>query len=245
MTKFDGNGALVFSTFFGGTNGVVRPVDVDTDPSGQIVVGGNTTCTDLPTTSGVVQPTLVGGGSELLTDLSVAPTGEFAIAGQTAGLNWPGTPTALPPAFADQDAFVATFDPRSIPSYGTGSAGSGGYVPVLVGGGPTAPGTTTRLRIHDGLAQTLGALVAGFGRTNVPLFGGTQLVNPLSSLTEFLGGPPQTQFAARGGGYLHRGFAIPNNAGLVGVVIDWQAVFLDPQAVGGISLSNGVELVVQ
>ncbi len=269
VSRLDGlTQSLAFSTYLGGSDPGESISGVGVDQNGYTIVAGQGNSADLPFRNPIKLPNPAsnrdavlwrlsptgaldwctnygGGGSEVLTDLSVAPTGPFAIAGHTAGVNWPSTPGALPSAFVDQDAFVATFDPRSIVSYGAGSAGSGGFVPVLAGGGPTAPGTTTRLQIHDGLGQTLGALVAGFGRVNLPLFGGTQLVVPLSSVTVVLNGPPATLFAARGGGYLHRGFAIPNDAGLVGVVIDWQAAFLDPQAQGGVSLSNGVELVVQ
>ena len=70
VTKFDPAGALVFSTYFGGTTpGNVTPVDVGTDPDGQIVVGGNTTNGSLPTTAGVVQPVMMGGGDWFFVDL--------------------------------------------------------------------------------------------------------------------------------------------------------------------------------
>ncbi|HEX5051735.1 MAG TPA: hypothetical protein VFZ65_08190 [Planctomycetota bacterium] len=47
----------------------MTPVDIGADPNGQIVVGGNTSCPDLPTTIGVVQPMLVGGGDWFFVDL--------------------------------------------------------------------------------------------------------------------------------------------------------------------------------
>ncbi|MCA8975321.1 MAG: hypothetical protein KDC98_11410 [Planctomycetes bacterium] len=187
-----------------------------------------------------------GNGDELLVDLSVADNGYFAIAGQVAASNWPSSVNGLPPAFADTDAFVVTFDPRSLPAYGTGTPGSGTYVPVLAGGGPTSPGTSPMMQIHDGLAQAVGVLGAGLGRTNFPAFGGAILTNALALQVLVLNGNASAPvYAVRGGGYLHTSFPIPNQPGLHGVAIDWQAAFLDPLAIGGVSLTNAIELVIQ
>jgi hypothetical protein len=47
VSKFDPNGNLVFSTFFGGTGNEMGAA-IALDPSGNIVIAGVTTSTNLP-----------------------------------------------------------------------------------------------------------------------------------------------------------------------------------------------------
>lgn len=259
---------LVFSTYLGGADGGEVVSGVGRDAAGHVVVAGHGNSADLPFANPLKLPngfsnrdvvlwrllptgaldfcTNYGGnGSEVLVDLSVAASGAFAIAGTTQTNSWPSTVNGLVPAFADQDAFVVSFDARSLESYGSGTPGYFGFVPVLAGGGPQAIGTTTLLQIHDGRAQSIGVLGAGLGRIDVPLWGGSILVYPLVLQTIVLNGSTATTPSTYGGGWLHTSFAIPNIPSAVGTVIDFQAALFDVAANSGVALTNGVELVVQ
>lgn len=260
---------LNFSTYLGGTDPGESFSRVGRDQNGFVVVAGSGNSANLPFENPLKFPypfsnrdvvlyrfTPTGAldfctnygsnGSELLTALSVAANGDFAIGGQVSTVNWPSTVNGLVPAFVDQDAFVATFDPRSIASYGAGTPGSGGIVPVLAGGGSTAGGTSTFLQVHDGLGAALGVLGTGLVRTNLPAFGGAILTNALALQVLVLNGPASGLVSAtRGAGWVHTSFPIPNQPWVSGLTIDFQAAFLDPLANGGVSLTNGVELVIQ
>ena len=75
-------------------------------------------------------------------------------------------------------------------------------------------------------------------RTSVPLFGGTLLVLPVVSVPVALVGTAGA--SGVGSGALPLG--IPNNPGLVGGTLSFQAVFLDSGAAFNLSMTNGVEL---
>lgn len=260
--------SLLFSTYLGGADPGESFSGVGVDAAGYTVIAGQGNSADMPFKNTMKLPNPAsnrdvvlyrltptgaldfcssygGNGSELLVDLSVAPNGEFAIAGTTATVTWPSTVNGLVPAFADQDAFVTRFDPRSLESYGAGTPGYNNFVPVLAGGGPQSIGTTTFLQIHDGRAQSIGVLGAGLGRINVPLWGGSILVYPLVLQTIVLNGSTASGASQWGGGWLHTSFAIPNIPSAVGTVIDFQAALFDVAANSGVALTNGVELVVQ
>ena len=112
-------------------------------------------------------------------------------------------------------------------------------------GGGDAIGTMFRLQVHDGRAQAIGVLAAGFGRAAIPFLNGFLWTQPASTTTVVLGGSRATALAERGGGCLHWSLAIPPVPSLRGLVVDWQGAFLDAAATGGISLTNGVELVIR
>ena len=63
LSKFNNNGVLVWSTFFGGSSTDEVGVDVTTDNNGNIVVVGNTSSLDFPVLSsgGFFQGTFIGG----------------------------------------------------------------------------------------------------------------------------------------------------------------------------------------
>ncbi len=270
VARLDGlTQTLQFATYLGGADAGESFSRLGVDAGLATVVGGQSSASDLPLQNAMkrthpasgrdvvlyrILPTgaldwctaLGGNGVEQLTALHVAPGGEIAVAGQVSTHYLPITANALmAPTVVSQDAFLFRIDPRSMPSYGTGTPGFGGFVPVLAGGGPDQIGTTALLQVHDGRAQTLGFLVAGFGRTSTPFFNGLLLTNPLSVQTVVLAGNTVPGQAAAGGGWFYQGVPIPNNTALRGLIVDWQAGFLDPAGSGGVSLTNAVELTVR
>jgi hypothetical protein len=68
---------------------------------------------------------------------------------------------------------------------------------------------------------------------------------PAATLAIQLGGNLGSVFAEAGGGCLHLAIPIPGTPTLVGAVTNWQAAFLDAAGVGGITLTNGVEMIIQ
>ena len=116
---------------------------------------------------------------------------------------------------------------------------------MLAGGGSAAISTTATFNVHDGRSQALGLIALGFGRTQTPLFNGFLWTLPVATFGVQLHGSTASVFLERGGGYLHWTFAIPANPALVNTATDWQAFLVDPAAASGITMTNGVELVVR
>lgn len=124
--------------------------------------------------------------------------------------------------------------PGSAVNYGNGHPGTNG-VPTLTIAGPPRLGTTPLLLVADSAGvQTLGGLVFGLARANVPTpFGGTALVQFTASVTIVM--PPA-------GGALP--LPIPGVAAFAGLLVDVQAVVLDAGASQGIAFSPGLELQI-
>jgi hypothetical protein len=79
----------------------------------------------------------------------------------------------------------------------------------------------------------------------VPFLNGFQWTQPAASIALQLRGTTGAVFEEAGGGYLHWQLPIPANPALSGVVLDWQAFFLDAAAASGITMTNGVEMVIE
>jgi hypothetical protein len=139
-------GALLYSTFFGGS-GIDAAQRVRLDPTGRLIITGFTQSTDFPILPGAIQPTYGGNGdafvfilnpyatgsgsqliystyyggagAELATGLAVDAKGVIYVTGSTASPALPVTANALNAAQSGgQDGFVLRFDPTI--------AGSGG-----------------------------------------------------------------------------------------------------------------------
>ncbi len=88
MAKFDAKGALVFTTYVGGTGSDLLEAFAR-DAAGNLYLAGTTDSTNFPTSSGVIQ-TYNRGGSFLGVDAYVAkldPTGGNLIFGKYLGGN--------------------------------------------------------------------------------------------------------------------------------------------------------------
>jgi hypothetical protein len=80
VTKLNATGtSLIYSTFFSGSQGgsaatggapYTAPSAIAIDPLGRAYIDGETNCTDLPTTTGVTQPTFGGQDDGFVTELS-------------------------------------------------------------------------------------------------------------------------------------------------------------------------------
>ncbi len=140
LARFDRDGRLVFSTFFGGAGyDAINALAIDRE--GNLVVAGETRSVDLPTTEDALQPEYAGGsafgsgdgflarfspdgvallhcsyfggsGDDKIADVAVDPTGGLCFTGQTDSRNLP-VRGALQPGFGggDSDGFVARLDP--------------------------------------------------------------------------------------------------------------------------------------
>lgn len=124
--------------------------------------------------------------------------------------------------------------PAGATSYGTGYAGTNG-VPVLTASAAPVLGTSPTLGIgNSSPAATTGALFAGAQRANLPTpLGGTLLVDILASVT--LAVPASGASVP---------MPVPNDPGLCGVVVDFQAVLLDAGARFGVAFTPGLEFVL-
>jgi hypothetical protein len=124
--------------------------------------------------------------------------------------------------------------------YGPGTAGTLGITPVLSGAGNAAIGGVASLVFDRGLGGTAGLLGIGDGpasRIALPAAGGTLYVNPTTILFLLLGGAD----GVPGAGTLVLQVPVPANPNLLGLNANFQGVFLDSGAVGGISMSNALE----
>jgi len=145
--------ALVFSTYLGGS-GVDSGYGIALDSANAIVVTGDTTSTNLPTTAGVIQPRLAGGQDAFIaklaagggalsamtyfggnsTDHSAAvkldASNSIFLGGSTFSTNFPTVSAAQAHSGGGQDAFVAkvSADCKTLifSTYFGGSGGSAG-----------------------------------------------------------------------------------------------------------------------
>ena len=145
VAKFDSNGTLLFSTFFGGTGGDgVSAIAVDAQ--GDSYITGNTQSSNFPTknafnstygglnsvfitkfdsTGNLVFSTFFGGtGIDFSTKIAVDAQGDSYITGNTQSSDFP-TKNAFQPIYGrGGDAFVAKFDPTGNLVFSTFLGGS-------------------------------------------------------------------------------------------------------------------------
>lgn len=124
--------------------------------------------------------------------------------------------------------------------YGNGLAGGGGRVPALDGSGVPSPGNGVSIDVSNGLGAAPGVLLIGIARASLPIFGGTVLVNPTLSVPHALAGAT----GVPGAGNVALPFAIPGGSSLLGSRLMFQAGYLDAAAVQSISMSNGLEMLI-
>lgn len=124
--------------------------------------------------------------------------------------------------------------------YGTGLAGLGGVVPTLGAVGCPDRNTPWSLSVAATAGGTFGLLALGDGPANLPVFGGTLLVSPITASFVFAtSGAPGMPGVG--------GYNLPlllNDPALVGVSLWFQAALLDAAAVEGFSLTNGLQVVI-
>lgn len=125
-------------------------------------------------------------------------------------------------------------------SFGSGCAGTGGFVPALEAASCPDPGIggTLALRLADGLGGAVSMFVLGLNQTALPLGGGcTFHVQP--ALVSFLvpsGG------AGPGNGFVLLAATVP--AAAAGLTFTAQGFFADPAAAPGFAASNGLQVTI-
>lgn len=148
-----------------------------------------------------------------------APTGRLALIALVLAVLAPLAPAA--------DPFVTTTP---------GKPGSGGLVPLLVGSGPAAPGSTNNaLTVSDALAGGPAVLVLGLSELAAPFQGG--VMGPDVDLLVF-------GFVTDGAGGLEMPFALPHDVP-DGLEVWCQFWISDPGALAGRSATNTLRMTVQ
>lgn len=204
-------------------------------------------------------PVAVGSGSDFAVVWSAGDV--FWNRSYDSGTSWLAAPrkvnassttTTNPDLASSADSiFVVWQDSRSgkddpyfnlamgLQPYGFGKPGTGGLTPQMSGSGMPFPGNVPLLNVSNGLGGAAGALFVGSGQGSIPAMGGTLLVWPLAlanPLPLVLGGTPGTP----GVGSTTFPLTVPLNPSLVGALLTFQALFLDPGATVGISMTNGL-----
>lgn len=130
-------------------------------------------------------------------------------------------------------------------SYGVGLAGTGGAVPVLSStGGPLRAGNSEWAWTMDNLVGGgIGILFASTQPANLPFFGGTILINPSNAASSRFPFFANGSVGVGGVGSAQVAFPVAPSS-VVGLTLFNQFGVLDPGAVSGVSLSNGLEVSI-
>ena len=126
-------------------------------------------------------------------------------------------------------------------AYGLGSAGSGGQVPNLssLGGAPALGNADFQLALTNGLGGASAVVLGSLAPAQLELGFGSVLIDPeLVFLSSALALSGAAGVAGQGIGFLAT--PIPDAPALLGLELWFQAAVLDPAAVGGLALSQGV-----
>ncbi|MEW6748050.1 MAG: hypothetical protein AB1486_35510, partial [Planctomycetota bacterium] len=129
----------------------------------------------------------------------------------------------------------------AISHYGTGTPGSGGYIPQFdATGTPRLGNTDFAFDITQALGSTSGFIFLSLAPASIPGNGWTLLVSPSVGFTVIgvpIFGPP-----VPGQGYLHLPASIPDDTAFAGITLYMQCAILDTGAPGPLSASDGLQL---
>ncbi|MCB9897481.1 MAG: S8 family serine peptidase [Planctomycetes bacterium] len=128
--------------------------------------------------------------------------------------------------------------------YGTGTAGTQGKTPLMIakGGAPQIGNAAFAVKVDDARGSSIAHLVLGLDQAAYAFKGGTLLVEvalpyvTLDVMTSFTLGSPL--------GAATVPLAIPADALLVGIELDLQWLVSDPKAPVGLSMSQGLAVVI-
>lgn len=126
-------------------------------------------------------------------------------------------------------------------AYGQGKPGAGGFVPSMRALFSPCPGQQIALEWRDFAGGSAGVFFIGFQPANLPLLGGTLLVNPAPPAISL---PLAFPGVGPGAGDLIIPFTVDANPALVGLHLYFQTVGIDPAATLGVSFSNGLEEII-
>jgi hypothetical protein len=126
--------------------------------------------------------------------------------------------------------------PTAFVSYGTGTPGTAGKVPLLSGSGTAVPGGVVTLSVSNAKANAVGALFVGVAQASLPFAGGTFLVAAPFVQVALGTGPAGTAVAAG---------AIPADANMFGIDVYLQYWCQDAGAAKGKAGSNGLTFEIK
>jgi len=129
----------------------------------------------------------------------------------------------------------------AVVNYGTGTAGTGAFVPRLFSEGCFARNQAVSLKVDQGRGSAVGAMFVGLQQQNVPIFGVTVLVNPLATFNHTLTGSS----GAGGVGTWALPLTVPNDTNLLNTDFYFQSVYLDPAGPLGVTATAGLNLRVR
>lgn len=137
---------------------------------------------------------------------------------------------------AHEALLSVSLPPGSATTYGVGTAGGGGLIPTIASA--PLPSIGTNLEIRTTLAERFAPAVLGMSPSSaaIPFLGGIINVHPVGLMT--------FGTATRGFGSASLFFMIPNNPSFIGAERFAQWFILDMDAPAGISMSQGLHLVV-
>jgi hypothetical protein len=256
VAQYDAQGNLLWESKYGGTESDYRGADVFAGDGRARVIGygvkGNGFDYDLATLEyepdGALRYARLHGGAigvETRADaITVGVDGTLHVVGYESALGV-GNATALL-RYADSGFQQLGIETHGLqPLVGTkpggASAGSGGHLPQLSASGSSGIGGAFTLQLSRGLGGAPAVIAFGGAAhavVDLPLFGGALQVLPTQLVSVSLSGT----FGAPGVGSASLPFVIPLDATLLGGLVRFQAGVLDPQASGGVALSNGLEL---
>lgn len=183
----------------------------------------------------------LAGAWTLVHTTPAQPSGAFRVAGIALENGRLALGSQLSPAPLADAGRVAVHELGSGSwPYGTGLAGSGGFVPDLAGNGCPRIGQSYSIDLARGLGGGIAILGAGQVPWQVSALGGTIWTAPIL-LTVTLGLAGGAGVA--GAGTFQAPLSLPSPS-LVGVRVCFQAVVLDPGAAQSFAFSNAVEVVV-
>ena len=129
----------------------------------------------------------------------------------------------------------------SFETYGTGLAGTGGFVPTLGGSGTPNIGNSVTLEIRNGVGGAFSKTLIGFSRADIDFAGGKLLVSPpWIFVNANLGGAN----GQGGAGTADIPGGLPNDPTLVGAKIDFQTLIFDAGAPDGLAMTAGLEMEI-
>jgi len=188
----------------------------------------------------------VDGRYYVATDVGVYESVDGGTTWHTLGHNLPNVVvTSLAFDRANNELYAGTYgrsvfscspELGTITTYGTGLAGSGGYVPALGATGFPIAGGEVTYEVTDGLGGAQAYAIVGPKRAAFPYSGGTLLVWPLFSTIPFtLDGTS----GVPGAGVT----TIVTTPSFSGLTLRYQVLIADSGAAQGVSMTNGLEIV--
>ena len=125
-------------------------------------------------------------------------------------------------------------------NYGSGLAGSGGFVPEISFAGCAELGGSVTLTIDKALGGAPGILFVGLAPAALPAKGGSLLVQILFAINHQAAGP----VGVPGAGSVSFPATLPNDPALIGQTISQQAWYGDGAAPANISMTDGLAYTV-